>query len=282
MNLAVNNYNYKCDNCGNIVNESKRLCQVCNEDAGAPNVRACSCKENIDALNTRFDKQIEYLIENDKLELYEELSKKLRDILSVVIAMPPRIARNLFEDKNQIYNNYESLVGANVRLPADLKNSSQRGMVSSLIFGDYKDQIVYGALSINNFGLSTYGSAHCKLSNNTIKKRTTFLESNSYKFVEKYNLGLKDQIPLGYTSNWEKKEILVLLKLSNYIIGSSESDEILDKVLYTDKKNRENDEFIEAHIYGDFNSQSIQNIEYDGEGTRQDKLDMDLLKSFNK
>lgn len=280
MNLKTKSYEYTCKHCGNSVNESYRYCQVCSEDAGTPNVRSCSCSENIDALNNRLDRQIEELRKHDKLEMYESLIQELKKKLSVIIAMPPRVARNLFDDPSSVYTNYETLTNSGVKTPSTQKNSAQRGAVASILFGDYRENIIYGALSIDNYGLSTYGSAHCKLKNEAINKRTTFLECNSYKFVEKNKLKPGDQIPLGYATNWEKKEILVLLKLSEYIIKNDDINDVLNEILFTDKKDRSNDEFVEAHIYGNFVSSSIDSVEYDGDGSRQDKLDMEILQTL--
>lgn len=138
---------------------------------------------------------------------------------------------------------------------------------------------MYGALSLTEEGLPTYGDVYCRLRSVTINRRTSFLETNSYRFVKDHNITLSTmKLPVGYAACWRQRRTLVLTKLSdNLSIGQTESDwqAIL---IRTDGQNRSNDDFVEAHIYEGFDSNAIESlVAFTKKAqSRAEKLDADL------
>jgi len=199
----------------------------------------------------------------------------------VVVTMPAGIARSLLDNPKLLYMNYEQMVGANLRRPSDFDNDRQRCAVGGILFGSYANYIIYGALSLTEDGLPTYGDVHCRLRSVTIEKRTSFLETNSFRFVSEHHIVAGDNLPIGYMACWKYRHILVLSKLADRLsIGQTESDwqAIL---ISSDGQNREKDDFIEAHIYENFDINAIESmVACTGKRlNRNEKLDLDIAIS---
>jgi len=135
-------------------------------------------------------------------------------------------------------------------------------------------------LSLTQDGLPNYGDLHCRLHSFAVARRTSFLESNSYKFVKDNSIEPGDQLPDGYMADWNSRHNLVLAKVGDRIsTGQTESD--WQKILVkSDVNNRENDDFIEAHIYGSFDKHAIESIipVNDKRLTRNEKLDIAIAR----
>ena len=127
------------------------------------------------------------------------------------------------------------------------------------MFANFGEQIVYGALSLSERGLSTYGDIFCVLKAVAVDERTSFLSTNSYEFIDKYG---NSNHPEGYRSDWPNRAKLVGTKLEeNGLIRKRQSIKDWERMmLVCDGKNRDRDEFIESHIFGSFNVFSIEKM----------------------
>ena len=260
MASAAANSHETCLACGAPLHAAMRLCPTCRADAGAPNVRRCRTKENLEALDARYEAARARASGMGCLKEFDVLKATIEQESGVVVSMPAGAARQLFEDPELLYDNYEHLVGAKARKPAAPDNDRHRCAVGALLFGSYADEIVYGALSLGEEGLPTYGDVHCRLRSVTVEKRTSFLETNSFRFVKVRGITPGTPLPLGRTACWEHRHRLVLAKLADSLSpGQTESDwqAIL---LQSDGQSRENDDFVEAHIYDGFDKHAIESM----------------------
>lgn len=266
-----------CSECGAFLSPSLRHCPACQTDAGAPNVRCSRSEENLTALNSRFTEAQDRAIRNGCSIEFAALKNAIIDKSGVVVTMLIETALKLIDDPNSLYSNYERLVGGGVRTPALPENDQQRCAVAGQLFGSYASSIFYGVLSLTNQGLPTYGDVYCRIRPVTIKNRTSFLETNSYNFVRVNG----DKSPVGYMACWEKRHFLVMAKLADRLsLGQTESD-WQSILVESDGQNRQNDGFVEAHIFESFNRDSIESFEQvPGKKLRQvKKLQMDILLS---
>jgi hypothetical protein len=249
-----------CATCGTTLSATMRYCPTCRTDAGAPNVRKFSTEEYQNALLIRFTNS--KLLANTRglATEFGNLDNIVSTKSGVVVTMPASIARKLFEDSNALYDNYERLVGANARRPADPNNDRQRCSVGALLFGSYANKIVYGVLSLTGEGLPSYGDIHCRLRSITIDKRTSFLETNSFKFIEDHNLTPSRKLPVGYMACWKNRYALVLSKLADSLLAGQTESDWQKLLVYSDGYNRDKDDFIEAHIYENFDRNAIESM----------------------
>jgi len=268
-----------CSKCGALLSDTLRYCITCRTDAGAPNVRYCFTYENLKALAERFEDSRTKATAIGCSKEFIALEAMIKEKSGVVVSMPARVARNLFEDPNSIYTNYEELVGSNIRRPANLENDRHRCAVGGLLFGSYANLIVYGVLSLTGKGLSTYGDIHCRLRSVTIDKRTSFLKTNSFKFVRDHHITAGDKLPVGYTACWRKRHELVLAKLANSLSTEQTESDWQAILIHSDGQNRENDDFIEAHIYDYFDKNAVESVAVftDKKLSRDEKLDSDIV-----
>lgn len=270
-----------CSQCGATLSAAMRHCPTCRADAGAPNVRRCRTDENLKELSTRFEAAKELASANGCSKEFSDLEALIKGKSGVVISMPAGVARKLFEDPNFLYKNYPQLVGADMRKPANFDHDRHRCAVGGLLFGSYADSIIYGALSLTEEGLPTYGPIHCRLRSVTINKRTSFLEVNSYRFVRDHDVTPGDKLPAGYSACWKYRHSLVLAKLADCLsTGQTESDwqAIL---VQSDGNDRKNDSFVEAHIYEAFDKNAVESmVVITGKKLRrEDRLDMNIALS---
>lgn len=248
----------KCPKCGVKQRSLNEVCPSCGTHLGYPNVRVASSDDEQKALDKRFQEASDRLKSAGLSSELEALRIAVENNASVIVSMPVNVALNLVADTASQYVNYEKLIGSGARIPASFANDSHRKVVAGAMFGSAGDNITYGALSLSDRGLKSYGDIYCKLKAVAIDQRTSFLEMNSYDFFEKY----KENCPTGYRSNWNGCPKLVVVKLEqrNEIVKGQTIADWEKVVLVCDGKNRNEDEFIEAHIYGSFNSESIEKL----------------------
>ena len=271
----------KCSRCGESLSASLRHCPTCQTDAGAPNVRASGTDENLKALTARFEDAQTRASAKGCLKEFDTLTKLIETQSGVVVSMPARLARSLMEDPSFLYLNYVQLVGANIRKPASPGNDRYRSAVEGILFGSYAKHIRYGVLSMTEEGLPTYGEVHCRLRSVTIDNRTSFLETNSYTFVSDHSLSAGDELPVGYAACWEKRHCLVLAKLVQLLSTGQTERDWQAKLIRSDGKDRNNDDFVEAHVFGSFDRNAINSVvgASDKGLSREKKLDRDLAIS---
>lgn len=277
--------NTTCPKCGAQVAPSLRNCSTCQTDNGAPNVRACSVAENLGELLRRFEAARESAEAKGMLTQFTSFADLIERESGVVVAMPSRVARDLFEDERIIYVNYEELAGAGLRKPADPVSDRYRAAVAGTIFGVFGSKIVYGVLSLNSAGLRTYGHIQCKLKSVAIDDRTSFLETNSYRFVERPDVKAGKALPYGFNAPWAKRHHLALSKLSRQLsMGQTRSD-WENLLVVSTGEGRESDEFIEAHVFEGFDRYAVETAEGVNGVTlsKRDRLDADLaLDAFTR
>jgi len=115
-----------CSECDATLSAALRHCTTCKADAGAPNVRACRTDENLKALVARCDASRNQASAFGCSKEFSDLEAIVEKKSGVVVSMPAGLARRLLDDPKMIYTNYEQLVGAKARRPADSDNDRRR------------------------------------------------------------------------------------------------------------------------------------------------------------
>lgn len=249
-----------CPRCRGPTSAALRNCQSCGHDLGAPNVRASQVTEEVAALRDRYENARKIAEAAGCLKELEEFVDLVSANSSVVVAMPAVVALQLVSDERSLYAGYEQLVRGGVRIPAAFANDSHRSVVAGSLFGSYGERIKYGALSLDQRGLSTYGHVFCRLKTVAVNARVSFLESNSYRFHKEHSLGPDCPLPLGYRADWERRALLAGIKLVNRLQRGQSRAQWEQMLLLSDGADRQNDDFIEAHIYESFTVHSIESM----------------------
>ena len=140
-----------------------------------------------------------------------------------------------------------------------MRDDRQRRATEALLFGVYASEIRYAALALDGKGLISYGSCSVTISDVTPAACATVLEENSYTFVRRYRLIPGEDIPPGFRALWEDRHKLAVAKLADQVKKGTREDGFPRLLLYSDG-DRQNDRFLEAHLYGPFDRQSVEAV----------------------
>ncbi len=268
--------NFTCPVCGAAAIESLRNCPACQHDLGFPNVRAAESLDEVVALKARFAEASDVASRRGIDPEFADFVTAVDSDSHVVVAVPAFYAREFLSNPRTIYTNYESLVGAGVRTPASFQDDSHRQTVSAKLFGSYAPEIRYGVLSLNGVGLKSYGRVFLRLRNVAIEKRVSFLAQNSYDFVK--NTLTNGTLPCGFRCAWNNRAQLAAAKVQPKLESAGNVSRWAEQLLTT-TENREEDDFIEAHIYGGFNADAVESVEFNCVNqSRENRTDVGIIK----
>lgn len=138
---------------------------------------------------------------------------------------------------------------------------------------------MYGALSLGGKGLTSYGSCGFSLKEVAVRGRATLLEENSYVFTKKHDVFRTNNIPPGFRAVWQDRRKLAVAKLAKNISISTGPSDYPDLVLHSDG-DRSTDQFIEVHIYGEFDSQVIDEVQIPNPESVAEKLEQAYLEGI--
>jgi hypothetical protein len=256
----------QCSHCGKAALYGiEDRCRACYFPAAqlAPNVRLASRPEQVVALQGR------YQAARDKAER-EGLASSLQRLedtanrAAAVINVPVGLAHDLFFRDVALYAPYEAQVKGELRAPAAPEHDRRRRAVGSLLYGSYHENIVYAALSADGRGLTSYGPVHLELDEVAVAYRSTVLEENSYEFAERHGLTPAEPLPPGFLARWEDRGKLAVAKLADRLQAEMDEEACALLLLHGEGR-RHSDEFLEVHIYGNFNLQAVQGVSLRGD-----------------
>lgn len=161
-----------------------------------------------------------------------------------------------------VYKNRHNLVGEG---KLSVKRSSYRREFAEEIlgFGEEKRNIYYGALNTGNGGITLYNAPYCLiLKQESIANRTSFLTDNSFAYVmeraDRKGVFIQnpEREPLNNMAIWNNVNQLAAIKHIKTLASRQElfSERELNDLLCN------NANFIEAHIFGNFNIGDIEEI----------------------
>lgn len=185
---------------------------------------------------------------------------------SAVISMSLSGFRDFLEKESSLYSTYQMQVRSSVRQASAPEDDRMRLAVDATVHGSYGDRITYAALSADGRGAASYGVISMKLRDITVSERATVLESNSWTFVQTRNLFGK-LLPPGFLSLWSERHKLVCAKLADMITSATSATDMSSLILLQAPK-REDEEFLEVHIYGTFNSASLESVSGSSKSTK--------------
>jgi hypothetical protein len=187
---------------------------------------------------------------------------------------------NFFKSDKTLYTTYSRLVQAEARRLALLENDRRRQMVGSGIYGSEANQICYAALSLGCPGLTSYGAVSIQLRDIAIEARASVLEENSYCFFERHGIGahLTAPIPAGFRAPWPTRHLVAMAKLGQRITDATTRAEFAALLLRAGT-GRENDDFVEVHIYGSFDIRAVERVRVPRRPTKETpRMELELLK----
>jgi hypothetical protein len=262
-----------------------RFCPTCSTDWGFPNVRIATQETELAALAKRFDEAKRNAQRNGCEGPFDSFTATVEQSSHVVVALGTLEARKFLSDPRAIYQSYDTLVEVGSRTPAPLADDVNRQVAGSHLFGCFKGEIRYGALSLDGSGLPSYGKVYFRLRDIAIEKRVSLLESNSFSFVKSHRLTLGKSVPLGFRCGWRDRHRLAAAKVQPKLRRSHSKADWPRLLLAASSSNdRSKDVFIEAHIFGGFDSEAVEDVQFASGGklSSQERRDIEAIKDIRQ
>jgi hypothetical protein len=235
-----------CCNCPNEVDTDIRYCDVCGADNRAPNVRV--------ALNEQ-----DLLIENAEAAREDAVRRGITEKVgtlenlvhgaSVSINVPIDVVHYLFKSDDAVYAPYLKMTQADVRKKMrEVAEHIYRQHVDTILFPNFEDEIIFGALCPRLDGVVSYGACTLLLKDIAVPNRVSLLMDDSYRVIDGCG-ELGEELPDGYRADWGDRGHLAVFKCEPDLNASTSDEEVLNSLIFSNGDFRE-DVFIEAHIYG--------------------------------
>lgn len=143
---------------------------------------------------------------------------------------------------------------------------------------DFEEQITFAALSLDGIGLSNYGSCSIVLRNDMIAHRATVFEENSVTFTERHGVAMKKgKVPHGYRAPWPDRGKLCAAKLHRDIDAHTAQAEY-SRLLMRGGSTSEEDQFVEAHIFGPWTARTIEQVSVSKRRKKGDNISIKWLE----
>ena len=232
-------------------------CPVCHEYLGNILIRELLTTKEVMTLQGRYRTAKAMAVDNNALAEVEAFEQAVKADAKAVINVDELFLENFLEDDRTLLSNYRLMTEAQIRTPAARQNHRQRLITESMLFGDNAKDVRYAALSLNGKGLDSYGNCSIRLKSIGMYGKSTLLEENSFDFVMNNDLKATTPNPPGFRATWDEKHTLAVAKLGEYIrSGTANFAEVLLKC----EGDRHTDKFIEVHIHGIIDGQSIDHL----------------------
>lgn len=165
-------------------------------------------------------------------------------------------------DATTIFTTFYKKRDGGMLIPQGSKWDALRGAADEFFFGQNKDEIRFAALSCDGVGLSNYGECTMVLGEQFIAHRTSLFETNTARFLERggiFRRGKSPRIPGGSRASWADRGKLAIAKLGASITATTIDTEF-PRILLTPRLKSDDDEFIEAHIFGPLTIRSFSKV----------------------
>jgi len=249
-------YEIFCNNCHEALDKFESMCPHCGHNTGLSS-NVCRAQDDEENLIARYQEAFKRVEESNQRNLLEHFQERVETHKTVCINMRFSALRNMLMRGN--YINLHDLIKSTAAEGYDTEKYSKRLISDLFIFGtDYLD-IVFGALNVGNCGLVSYGEYCVVLKTEDIKNRTSFLENNSFKYVDFTQSTLSINIPEGSRALWCTVPKLCVAKHIKRILAKNHpltEPQIADIVLYS-TGDKQTDDFTEAQVLKPINIDNI-------------------------
>lgn len=261
----------QCQHCGHAFPMSMSRCPHCALPGLFPNVDMAKLDREQRTLDRRHGQAVRDAERRgcgNKVRDFEARCGESKAVIARSLGETLRLASG---DHN-VYATYHQLAEIEFRIPEGSKWDVLRTLTDHALFGDYKREVRFAALSLDGLGLMGYGECSWVARNEMIAHRASVFEENSVMFMERLGIALAraHKLPPGYRAPWEQRPKLCVAKLAEKIRDDI-SDEELAELLLRQGTTSEEDEFVEVHIGGPMTVRTLERVIVK-KGVRQSKI----------
>lgn len=246
-----------CVKCGEAVPLWAKDCPVCQTPASFPNVRVASRKVETDELERRVEMaraSARARGSTGELNLFEDAVGQSRAVMNRRLDA----LQDWLTGQSELWFSFHRQVDAG-RMPLENGWDEGRESAESTINPFVYRELNFAALSLDGAGVTSYGPFAITLRDETIEDRATAFEENPFFFNKRHKLYGGMIPPKGYRSTWAERARLAVAKLHGKIAAGT-APEAFPVTLMEDRRDEPDCDFIEVHIYGPVNRQSIARV----------------------
>ena len=267
----------QCNLCDNPLARSASVCPHCGRPGLYPNVEDAEDPDERAALDRRYQAALTESATRGADQALKDFEAATANSRAVLARSPSELLRMANSD-HELYATYYKLIRAGVRLPTGGEWDFRRKVADAALFPGFEEQITFAALSLEGTGLSHYGSCSIVLRNDLIAHRTSVFEENSVVFTERYRVAMKKgKVPNGYRAPWANRGKLCVAKLDQSIDAATRPDEY-SRLLMREGATSEEDQFVEAHIFGPWTARTIEQVSVSKRRKRADNVSIKWLE----
>lgn len=251
-----------CRDCGHAFPISEDRCPHCARPALFPNVELAEADKERRALTRRYDWAVEDAARRgcaDKVRDFESRAGRSKAVIARDLGETLKLAAGA----NSVYGTYYQLTDCGLRIPDGSKWDSLRSIADDALFGSYKKEIRFAALSLDSLGLVAYGDCFWVLRDEMIAHRASVFEENSVTFLARQGIRIQltqaPKLPAGYRATWAERSKLCVAKLGGKIGEGTKANDF-PKLLLRQGSTPEEDEFVEVHVGGSVTVRTLEQV----------------------
>jgi hypothetical protein len=248
----------KCPNCGATVELSERECSVCSTVVGYPNVRRAQSAEEVSALEKRYTQSkasADARGVTAELEAFEVAVSASKAVMNRSLGA----LSDWLNGPSPLFLSFHKQVSELGRKPSPSEYDQQRSAAEAAINPFCYTEINFAALSLDRRGMTRYGEYAVTLRDVTIEKRSSVFEKNPFFFNRVHGVYAGGSPPSGYRAPWNARDRLSVAKLHASIEKGQGIAEFVN-VLMERRRDAEDCDYVEVHIYGAVNRLGIEHI----------------------
>ena len=253
------------------------MCPHCGRPGLYPNVADAEDDDERAALDRRYQAALTESAARGADHALKDFEAAAADSKAVLARSPGDLLR-LANSDHELYATFYKLIRAGVRLPTGEKWDFRRTVADAALFPNNEEQITFAAISLDEIGLSNYGSCSIVFRTDLIEHRTSVLEENSVIFAERYGVAMKQgEVPQGFRATWANRGKLCVAKLHQSIDAATRPDEY-SRLLMCQGATSEEDQFVEAHIFGPWTARTIEHVSVSKRRKKADNVSIKWLE----
>lgn len=283
--------------CGFCGHEMPRMpcCPHCARPAAAyPNVCAAEDAKEKEELENRYNAAASQAEKNACSHIFQQFEEQVGANSCAVIAKNLGEAISLLGSDNVILLTYYKKLKAGMLLPIDDEINRYRKCSEEFLFPDFKEDIHFAALALDNFGVKNYAifesglfgdiETHLTLDEEMIAHRTTVFERNNVIWLKVLDPSVSKLVdyPKGFRAVWEDRGKIAAVKTVQHFKPNTDPGEF-PELLLKQGDDKESDDFIEAHIFGSISRHTLKRVVIKSQKrkTRALMMDMAIEKARN-
>ncbi len=268
--------NPNCGECGNAYHFSLEKCPHCDHpNPVRPNVAQARAERA--QLKARYEAAVAEAAARGAGDQIREFEVACSNGFVVINRSLEEVNQLAVSDRN-LYCNYYQYTGAGIRIPEGNEWDVWRQIADNAFFPNYKERIRFGAWSLDGHGMDYYGPCTMVLKNQLISKRTTFFTENTVQHVLDKSVRELPDLAKGHRADWDHVGWLCVAKAGSKVEAHTEASQFPSFIMKGGDGSG-NDEFIEAHIYGNLSINTLERVKIARATGRKAKKDRKVLEA---